>query len=178
MSPVTHAEIGWLIANIPRESLRRDRFIIFLAGIIPDIDALDLLLTGDLYTRYHHVLAHNIFFGLMLAVLSFFVTRRALVAVFVLLSFHAHIIGDLLGSGPGWPVMYLWPFSDAEWYFPFQWDLRSWQNLVITVVATSFCLLVAAKKGRTPLEFISLRVDGRVAEAIRLRYERMRGIDS
>lgn len=173
MNPVTHAEISWLIANIPAKSWRRDRFLIFLSGTIPDIDAIGLFFNEDLYAGYHHIIAHNILFGLILTVAAFLTTKSILTSFLAFLSFHVHIFLDLMGSGPAWPVAYLWPFTNAELYFPCQWELRSWQNLAITVVATSLCLITAVKRGRTPLEFVSLKADGKVVEAIRWRYEKI-----
>src|SRR5205085_1971383 len=42
MAPGTHAFIGWWVANV--EPLdRRDRFVLFLAGVLPDLDGLPVL---------------------------------------------------------------------------------------------------------------------------------------
>jgi hypothetical protein len=78
------------------------------------------------------VLGHNIGFGLFLALISFtFSTRRLAASCLVLLSFHLHLLGDLVGSkgphGYQWPIPYLIPFSDAwQWIWAGQWQLNAW----------------------------------------------------
>jgi len=42
MNPVTHFLTGWLIANVD-ELERRDRAIVTLAAVIPDVDGLGIL---------------------------------------------------------------------------------------------------------------------------------------
>jgi inner membrane protein len=122
MNPATHFLAGWLIANVDHLE-RRDRALVILAAVIPDLDGLGIL--SDIaskdheagliaYGQYHHVLAHNVFFGLLLATVVYAVSKkRVLAASLVLLSFHIHLLGDLLsGRGPDgtvWTISYLYP---------------------------------------------------------------------
>ena len=62
MSPGAHLLISWISTpGILRE--RRDRTLVALAGLAPDIDGLGIVIdkwsgTTDYYFRYHHVLGH------------------------------------------------------------------------------------------------------------------------
>src|SRR4030042_6433588 len=108
MNPATHFLAGWLIANVDRLE-RRDRALVTLAGVIPDADGLGILAgiafrdQGAglcLYGQYHHVLAHNVFFGLLLAAAGYALSKKkGLTTFLVLLSFHIHLLGDIL-RGP------------------------------------------------------------------------------
>ena len=40
MNPVTHLLVGWTVANASGLEKRRDRFLVSVAGIIPDLDGL------------------------------------------------------------------------------------------------------------------------------------------
>ena len=90
---------------------RRDRGLVTLAAVLPDVDGAGILVdfatgaspVGGLYTDYHHVLAHNLWAALFVSALAFAVAnRRTLCAALVFVSFHLHLLGDLVGSaGPG-----------------------------------------------------------------------------
>lgn len=87
----------------------------------------------------------------------------------VWLAFLSHLVGDVFGSGPGWSLWPLEPFSDWAVLCPCQWDLVSWQNTLITVVAVALLLWLAVRDGRTPLEFVHAGVERTVVDALRLR---------
>ena len=62
MNPVTHFLTGWVVANVD-DLERRDRAIVTLAAVIPDVDGLGILMniaSKDqemglyLYGQYHH----------------------------------------------------------------------------------------------------------------------------
>ena len=119
MSPLTHFLTGWVFANTANLN-RRDRAVVTLAGVIPDVDGLGIvaeLLTRntthplDWFSRYHHSL-HNLGFALFVAIAAcVFATQRLKVAGLALASFHLHLLADLLGSrgpdGYAWPIPYL-----------------------------------------------------------------------
>ncbi|MGH7644071.1 MAG: metal-dependent hydrolase [Gemmatimonadales bacterium] len=138
----THFFAGWLVGVAP-ELGRRERALITLAGVAPDLDGVGLVaetLTADSahplpwYSLYHHVLGHNLGFALLVAVTSALVaTRRARTAMLALASFHLHLLLDLAGSrgtdGEQWPIPYLLPFSRAlELTWSGQWTLGAWQK--------------------------------------------------
>lgn len=184
MSPVTHFLTGWVVANTARID-RRERVFVTIAGVIPDVDGLVIIL--DLLTRnserpvqwwgkFHHILTHNIGFALIVTLLSFALAKRRLVtACLVWISFHLHLLGDLLGSrGPDgyqWPIPYLWPFSNLwQWTWKGQWALNAWPNFLITGIALGLTLFLSWKKGYSPLEIASSRADRAFVRAMRQRF--------
>ena len=65
MNPATHLLVGWAVANTTALE-RRDRAIVTLAGIAPDIDGLGILVDFarddgrlDWWWALHHHLAHT-----------------------------------------------------------------------------------------------------------------------
>lgn len=110
MSPITHFLIGWLVAT-PKKLTYRERNIVAFAGIIPDLDGLgivaEVLTQNSSYpllwwSDYHHILGHNIGFAVLVTLLALiFSKQRFLVAFLTFISFHLHLLGDLVGSrGP------------------------------------------------------------------------------
>jgi inner membrane protein len=183
MNPVEHFFAGWAVANVvPLE--RRDRMLVTIAGVIPDLDGFgllpELLTRGTKHELYwwtdcHHILGHNIGFALLCTAAAFLVARRrALTALLVALSFHLHLLCDVIGArGPDgyqWPIPYLLPFSNAwQWAWSGQWALNAWQNVVIMIVLLLFALWVAVRRGHTPVELFSARGDDAVAAVLRAR---------
>ena len=184
MNPVSHLLISWVAANTVDLSAR-DRALVTLAGVAPDIDGLGYfaeILTEQTaspllwYSKYHHVLFHNIGFGLLLALTAFvFGIRRWMTAFLVLVVFHLHLLGDLIGSrGPDdyqWPISYLSPFSERlELMWAGQWELNAWPNILITGLFLSATIYVAWKKSRSPLEIVSKRADAAFVSVLRWKY--------
>lgn len=171
MNPIVHAELSWLVGA--RLVSRRDRVLVTLDGVLPDLDGLTLLAGEEAYGRYHHVLTHGLVSAVACAaVLGALADRRALVAAASLVAFHLHLLCDLAGSGPGWPITYLAPFSMHETMWSGQWDLASWQNTLIGLAATLAVLWCALPLGRTALEVLSLKADGAVVTTLRRRFRR------
>jgi hypothetical protein len=189
MSPVTHFLIGWSVANMSDLS-RKERMIVALAGIAPDIDGAGLILDClmsyrgshlEWWGRYHHVLGHNIGFGIFLAMVAFAWSKsRWTVCFFSMVSFHLHVIGDLLGSrGPDgyqWPIPYFMPFSDAwQWQWAGQWPLNAWQNFIITGIVTWNMFYIAWKKEVSPLEIVSSKANISLVDTLRRRFGMPKG---
>ena len=185
MNPVTHYLTGWLIANTTEGLIRRDRALVTLAGVAPDLDGLGIVaekltLGSDrpLYwwSSYHHTLGHNLGFGL-LVVLAYLLlaTRRRLAALLAVASFHAHLLGDILGArgpdGEQWPIPYLLPFSrawDLSW--DGQWALNAWPNFALTLAALALTFFLAWKRGYSPLEMVSTSADKAFVDTLRRRF--------
>jgi inner membrane protein len=188
MSPVTHFLSGWVLANCVRFG-RKDRILATLACVIPDIDGLGIipeLLTRNSshpllwFTLYHHSL-HNLEFALVVAALSFaFATRKWATGLLALLSFHLHLLEDLIGSrGPDgyqWPIPYLQPFSSSlQLSWRGEWGLNAWPNVVITIALLLITLWLAWHRGFSPLEMISVKADASLVAALRQRFPNERG---
>jgi hypothetical protein len=184
MSSVTHFLVGWVVANTGGLN-RRERAAVAIAGVAPDIDSLGFIaevLTRDSdhpllwFSEYHHLVAHNLGFGLLVTAVSFaMATQRWKTAALALLSFHLHLLGDLVGArGPDgfqWPIHYLIPFSNAwQWTWQGQWELNAWPNFLITGAALVATLYLAWKRGYSPLEMLSTSADRAFIETLRHRF--------
>jgi hypothetical protein len=182
VNPVTHLLLSWTIAE-PILETRRDRALVALAGIAPDADGAGILVdlargvhpSEGLYAAFHHILAHNLMAGMVVALAAFALARRrAACAALALVAFHLHLLGDLVGSaGPGgsvWTLSYLYPFSEQEFAWQGQWELNAWPNLVITALLIVAAGAAAVRRGRSPLELVSRRADAALVAALRRRF--------
>lgn len=183
MSPVTHFLAGWLLAGAARLE-RRERAAVVCAGVIPDIDGLGIvpeMLTRNSahpllwFSQYHHSL-HTLAFAVVVTLAGWALTgRRWKTALLVFLSFHLHLLGDLIGArGPDgypWPIPYMLPFSrSAQWSWSGQWALNAWPNFVITMALLLATLFLAWKTGTSPLEVLSEKANQAVVGALRTRF--------
>jgi membrane-bound metal-dependent hydrolase YbcI (DUF457 family) len=163
MSPITHGMTGWIISQ-PLEK-RRDRLFVTLASLLPDLDGAGAIIDIDYYAQYHHTFGHNLFFGLLLLLVAWrYGTDKWRTALLAFLSFNSHILSDLLGSGNGWGIRYLWPVQNFMFEFspPFQWELDSWQNLLFTTICMFIIIIIGLIKSRTIVELFSVTADEKV----------------
>lgn len=186
MNPVTHFLISSNIAELG-DIEKRDAVLVTVGGLIADIDGfgavVDILLSRTevfshsvLYEEYHHILCHNLAFCAICLLFVLFIARRKLLtgALFVL-TFHIHLLCDIMGSGGtygyNWPISYLYPFSRSpqlEWSG--QWALASWQNTAITLIFVMVTIYLARKKGQSFIGWMSNKADMAFITAIRKRF--------
>ena len=109
----------------------RDRELVTIAGVAPDVDALGLVVelmvrnSGNSLTwwsDYHHVLGYKVGSGLIVKLFAcWLANRRSVATLLALAAFHLRLMFDLVGSrGPDgyqWPIPYLLSFSD-RFIFP------------------------------------------------------------
>lgn len=177
MTPGVHLVMSWLISNTIKVE-RRERVLITLGGVAPDLDGLGFLVdlynraqghSSVLYVKYHHVIGHNITaFILISALLALFAkSSRLLVFVTCMIAMHVHVLCDLVGSkGPDgyqWPIYYLYPLNK---YFVLtwsgQWGFNSWQNQIIGLYVICLAIYTSYLQGHSPFEVLSLRMDREV----------------
>jgi hypothetical protein len=199
MSPVTHFFTGWLLAAVspngkPTALGRREKTLVVAAAVAPDLDGLGAvaeLLTRHSahpllwFTQYHHSL-HTLAFALVVTFVSFLLSARAnrasgqvvhpwTTALLVFLSFHLHLLCDLVGArgpdGDQWPIPYLLPFSNAlQLTWRGQWALNAWQNFAITGILLVATFWIAWKHGSSPVELVSDKWNQKLVEALRSRF--------
>ena len=185
MSPITHFFMGWAVANSVPSLSKRERALITWAGVVPDADGLGIIaekLTEhsahplNWWSEYHHVLGHNIGFAMVVTVAAaIFAKRKLTTALLVCISFHLHLIADLVGArgpdGDQWPIPYLLPFSN-QWQLTWsgQWALNAWPNFIITGTLIVATLLLARQRGFSLLEMFSLKLDAIVIATLRNRF--------
>lgn len=99
-------------------------------------------------------------------------SHPGLTAVLVFISFHLHLLCDLIGArGPDddqWPIPYLKPFSTTmqlTWHG--QWALNAWQNFAITGFLLLASFRIAWKYGSSPVELVSERGNNRFVQSVR-----------
>ena len=128
MSPQTHLLASWIVAMHTTDNLR-DRRLVALAGVAPDLDGLGIFIdmangslargNGWYYPQYHHWLAHGLPGAVVISVLFAALARRHLrVFLLAMLTFHLHLLCDLAGSrgpdvGDRWPIFYFGPLEPA-----------------------------------------------------------------
>lgn len=175
MHAFTHALIGWGVANLAPSLGRRERAIIVIGSIIPDLDAASILGGPEAFAHWHRTLCHNVLFAAVTTALAaaFARERRGTVAALFALNFHLHLLCDFLGSaapdGTSWGIPYLLPFDRWRLDNPHQWALNAWPNFAITFAFFALAVWIARRWQRTPLEPISLRADAAVLEVLRRR---------
>ena len=113
MQGAAHLGIGWLIGEVAGLKQRRDRRIVGLSGLIPDIDVAIYPLAylwylGDLdaafavYASVHHRYTHGILFAALIALTAHALATPAARGRVAALTFTAvvmHIICDVFASG-------------------------------------------------------------------------------
>ena len=189
-------------AGRPTALTRREKALVVAAAVAPDIDGLGIvpeLLTRNTshpllwFSEYHHSL-HTLAFALLCTVAAYIIAgplanftfgpsiqgRRSpthpwLTAFLVFISFHLHLLCDLIGArgpdGDQWPLPYLKPFSNAiqlTWHG--QWALNAWQNFVITSIFLAATFWIAWRYAASPLELVSQPANRALTQTLRQRF--------
>lgn len=177
MSPLTHFVGSWLVGAVVTDN-PRDRRLVTLAGVLPDADGLGILvdwtkalMTGKAttyayYQHYHHLLLHGWPAAILIAaILAAGGKSRMRVALGCLVTFHLHLLCDLIGSrGPAptdlWPICYSEPlFRHPIWFWKNQWKLDGWQNQLVFLGVFATALGMAIQRGYSCVGVFSQRAD-------------------
>jgi len=192
MSPITHFFASWTLAESCTQN-RRERLWICLAGLAPDLDGLGLAVdvANDLlgrgvsqwYAVYHHFLFHGLFGALVtVAIARAAGVRRGKALLLVFLSFHLHLLCDLVGArGPArydiWVIYYLGPFTRAwTFWWSHQWPLNGWPNMLITVALLAWTLARTIRSGVSPVSVFNQKWDATVVAAVRQRWAQLQRV--
>ncbi len=181
---------------------RREKALVVAAAVAPDLDGIGIvpeLLTRNTshpllwFSEYHHSL-HTLAFALVCTLAAYLIagplanftfgpsikgrslpTRPWLTAFLVFVSFHLHLLCDLIGArgpdGDQWPIPYLKPFSNA-WQLTWhgQWALNGWQNFAITGLLLLATFWLAWKHATSPLELFSQSANQALTHTLRNRF--------
>jgi inner membrane protein len=186
----------------PTTLTRREKALVVAAAVAPDIDGIGIipeLLTRNTshpllwFSQYHHSL-HTLAFALFCTLAAYIIAgpmadftfgpviqgRRLpshpwLTAFLVFISFHLHLLCDLIGArgpdGEQWPIPYLKPFSNAPqltWHG--QWPLNAWQNFAITGFFLLATFWIAWRYAASPLELVSQPANRALTRTLRQRF--------
>lgn len=166
----THLLSGWCIANYLDLS-PRERLFAMIAAAAADVDGISRVAGEEAYEQWHHTFGHNLWFALIVSAgLAAFSSRRWFALLLYLGLFHLHLLMDYYGSGPGWPIYYLWPMKVALLRNPNAWEFYSWQNLTIFAALLAWTVWIAIRRGRTPLEAIMPSLDAKIVAWLRKRF--------
>lgn len=175
MSPITHLLVSWV--GLERfQTSQRDKALVVLAGLAPDVDGLGIVIDfatrvlglpeTDYYQTFHRMYGHGLPAAILIAVLaSMFGARKFWIAIWALVSFHLHLLCDLIGArgtSPEdiWGIYYLAPFTTThELTWSGQWPLVGWQNTTISAVLLGILMVRAADSGYSPIGLVSQRAD-------------------
>jgi inner membrane protein len=186
-------------AGRPTTLTRSEKALVVAAAVAPDLDGLGIvpeLLTRNTshpllwFSQYHHSL-HTLAFALVCTLAAYIIagpmanftfgpaiqgrrlpTHPWLTVLLVFISFHLHLLCDLLGArgpdGDQWPIPYLKPFSNTlqlTWHG--QWALNGWQNFAITGLLLLATFWIARKYGSSLVELVSESANGSFVFALR-----------
>ena len=196
MSPLTHLVGSWLIASATTDN-PRDRKLVTWAGVLPDADGLGVIpdvvgswisgkeCTFYYYQTYHHLLMHGWPAAIVVSILfALYAQRRPQVLLLCLLTFHLHLLCDLIGSrgptvGDLWPICYSEPmFRHPIWFWKHQWKLDGWQNQTIFIMLFLAALWLAIKRGYSFVEVINSRLDSIFVGVLQKWFRQLRKPDS
>jgi hypothetical protein len=166
----THILSGWCAANLLKLTPRQRGFCI-LAATLPDLDGLSILAGWDAFYTWHHHLTHGLPFAILLAgILTAFSTRPVLSFLLYLALVHLHLLMDSFGSGIGWTITYLWPFSDMQLDNPWSWEFSTWRNQLAGLLFIAWTVGIAVIRRRTPLEVPMPNLDRQLVDWLRRRF--------
>lgn len=162
----THIMSGWCGANLFRFS-PTERLLCMIAATVPDLDGLSRIFGENAYWDWHHKLTHNLLSALVVAAVAAVFARRRIACALVCFGlFHLHLAMDLVGSGPGWPIHYLWPYDSMGIESRHVWELYSWQNIAAAGALLAWTILIAAFARRTPLEKLMPALDRQLVDLL------------
>ncbi len=156
----THILSGWVVASLVPGLSPRARALAMVAATAADLDGLAILAGREAFETYHHVVGHNLFFGILVtAAVTAWSTHKRTMAILSFGLFHLHLVMDSFGSGRDWGISYLWPLIQREWVNPWRWDFFSWQNMAAAYGLFLVTVVLAIRQGRTPLETLAPSLD-------------------
>lgn len=164
MSPIVHGMIAWLVAVLFAKDVN-DRRLITIAGVVLDIDGIFILFDRSAYFELHHTFSHSFVFGILVAITAYTLSvDRVKVFAGALAAFSLHVITDLVVTN--WSVALLSPFSDYRLTVGQDPAVVAIVYPVVFFVSLGLILVIAYRKGISPVEFVSERLDGYLVKKV------------
>jgi inner membrane protein len=167
----THFFLSWAVAEVKPLSFR-DRWLVAMTGIAPDLDGLGIIQGVESFQKWHHTFGHALPSGICILTIAILLSKqKSLVPWLCLGTYYLHILCDFFGSGgpegSSWPILFFWPVSDVAYYSPYQWELNSPINITITILAILALIFLGARRERTPMELFSKSLDQKIVEVFK-----------
>jgi len=156
-----HAGLGWIIGQTGQIN-RKLRGLVLIAAVIPDLDAITYLGGAVFYTRYHHVIFHNLLFFVVYSVFSAYLCRenRLKALIYTQLALWLHFFGDYFFTL--YPQQLFFPFSSKEFLYQGAVWLGHPINTLFAYGSYVVFIMVAFIFKRTPIELFSVNLDQRI----------------
>ena len=167
MSPIIHGMIAWLVAVLFAMHVN-DRRMIVIAGVVPDIDGIFILFNNSQFYEYHHTFGHSFIFGLLVAIVACVLSvDKIKIFLGAICAFSMHLIADIVGTNWSVPIMYpLSDFSISSNSFLTHFQQYSIINPATFIICLSLILIVMYYKDKSPIEFISEKLDNKIIKLI------------
>jgi len=177
MTGLSHGIISWFIGQGAGEDLRDRRLVAWL-GVAPDFDSITYAWGAirswsieegyNLYVATHHKYTHGIVMILAaIGICAAFGRRRLRTSLLAAFAVIVHLAGDIIGSGPEFPIYPLWPARNWCWTVSWSVPVQEWPNLLLGFLLLVGAFLYARYAGRSPLEMFSRRMDEELMRHIR-----------
>jgi hypothetical protein len=161
-----HAMLGWTIGLVGGGDVRLRRYST-LAAVLPDIDALPALVSGDMYATHHHTFGHNVFLWGLAVGLIWWRLRSLRAGAVVFLSFGSHLLADAYFSGLD---LYLfWPCSRQGYQFAHSVGLGHPLNAQLFYAGLVLIAFLALIYKVTPISLASPALDRLLISVIERR---------
>src|SRR6185503_11434119 len=96
---LTHIGLAWIVAGVTPLSVR-DRWIVVLAGTLLDLDGAGLVWSEGAYLAAHRAAGHGLLFVVLIVIVALLRADAPwTTAILAAVSFHMHLLLDLVGTG-------------------------------------------------------------------------------
>ncbi len=155
-----HGQLGWHLAELAQLE-KKDRILCTIAGIVPDLDGLTILLGPSSYWGLHHTFGHSLFSLPVIAVgIGIFGQNKLLTMLFCFLAAFAHVVIDIFGSKPVhvlWPIYPDWaPIDSANPFVIFPVEF------ITPFVMIAWSIAVYKRRGISILEIFGSQIERRL----------------
>ncbi len=158
--------MGWFLAEIGKgdSAFRRS---VFLAAILPDIDAFTYLFgSAASALNQHHVWTHNLLFSLIISALAgvYCARMRFRAFLFTQIAFYTHILGDYYFTQ--WQITFFYPFSNKVFFNGHAFALWDPINTLFGYLGCLVIIVLSIIFKRTPLEALSPTLDSKLVTMV------------
>ena len=196
MNPICHLMFGSFLANARAYELR-ERRLVMAASLFPDLDGIFMpldyvhkvapglqsisIFSGEFGNSLHHTFSHNVFSSVAAAFLLALLNQKRRLELFFMCSLSAvlQIFIDVITNDSSWPQQFFRPLTNYNFLLENFIPMRN--PFLVKVVIIQYVLIGAVcagtvwlyrRRGRTFLEFFSVRLDRLLTDFVTLPFSR------